>query len=417
MKNLVALYSLVIAFCSLGQLNEPLNKWPGKMEDDKRSVVADEIIFKYKYSSLEIVDSVVDVLNQTKKLSAWNHLIYGEFEKANSDYGLALNHLDTCLETAKSTFLLIRAHTSKAKVLTIRSELSLALDHFLMALNLSRGEEFVILRAKTYAALGEFYRKASDFNIAFEYLDSAQLIVDENLIYDEVNIDILDRKSAIFSQIGPVDSMLYYSHKALSMANDQQNLHAQAVSHNELGYYFEHSTDWDSAYYHYDQAIQIWSETNTLRYLANVQINKSRLLIKDDQFENAKELLFDTKEFSEDKGWYELYPQLYEHICVVYQGMGDSLNLYKYETKKVQAYFDKYVIETEKTILEMESQIELNKLKDSLSLQNAELSSLQSQVIAKNSKIRTLTIVGFVAVLVALLLSILLLRSKRKNPQ
>ena len=387
------------------------------MSDDKRSIIADEIIFKYKYGSPEKIDSVVNVISKHNKLKAWNHLILGEIKKAGSDYSAALSHLDSCLQMSESTFLTIKAHTNKGKVLTTTNELSKALDNFQMALNLSRGEEYAILKAKTYAALGELYRKAADFDIAVEYLDSAQLIVDENLIYDEVNIDILDRKSAIFSQIGPVDSMLFYSHKALSMAQEQQNLHAQAVSHNELGYYFEHEPNWDSAYYHYDKAIAIWTETKTLRYLANVQINKARLLMKDDKFETAKTLLFDTKEFSEDKGWYELYPQLYEHICVVYQGLGDSLNLYKFEAKKIQAYFDRYVIETQKTILEMESQIELNKLKDTLNLQKSEIQSLQSQLDSQKSSIQTLTMVSGIAAVCILFFGILLFRARRRKVQ
>ena len=99
-------------------------------------------------------------------------------------------------------------------------------------------------------------------------MDSAQVIVDENEIYDAVNIDILDRKAALYSQTGNNDSLVYYSHQALAMATDQQNLHAQAVSHNELGYYFERLPDFDSAYYHYDKAIEIWKDISAYRYLA-----------------------------------------------------------------------------------------------------------------------------------------------------
>lgn len=408
LKYFLSIYIVCFAGLIIAQKKD-LNQWSAKMNDEKRAALAERIIFNYKYESLQTTDSVLTLIYTNKEVAAWNHLVRAEFEKARSNYTLASSYLDSCIQSSNTDYLTINAYCKQAITNTLSGQLGKALDNFQMALDLSKDPKYVILRAGIYAAMGEFYRKTSNFDVAFEYLDSAQMLVDENNIYDAVNIDILDRKAALFSEQGKLDSMMHYSHQALSMAKDQQNLHAQAVSHNELGYYFEHLPNLDSSYYHYNQAINIWSEIKALRYLANAQFNKARLLMKDNHPENAKVLLFQTEEISKGKGWYEIYPRLYEHIALIYQQEGDSAHFYKYKDKCTQAYFDSYHIENEKKIVELRSQLELEKSRDTIETQSQEIENLKADMENDKGTINVLYIaIAIISILVLIMLFLFL---------
>ena len=125
----------------------------------KRSGLADEIIFNYKYEAPTVSDSVLQVINESSNLKDWNMMIQAEFEKARANYLIANNLLDSCIAQTESEYLTIKAHVNQAKVYTVQNNLSSALDHFELALELSQNTEYVIIRAEIYATMGEFYRK------------------------------------------------------------------------------------------------------------------------------------------------------------------------------------------------------------------------------------------------------------------
>lgn len=411
--------SLQQAWCQFG---DPLAKWNGVMEDEKRSELAKEIIFNYKYEPEERTDSVLQVLytaqnDAQQNINDWNHYIHSEIEKAQNNFPFALAHLDTVITSTKSDLLLIKAYSLKARIHTIINELGEAIDYFKLALAKAKVLNYYTVQSEIYAFMGEFYRKTSDFDMGLIYLDSAQQLVDQHNIYGEVNIDILDRKAAIYSQTEEFSKSVNFSRQALSLAIDQQNLHAQAVSHNELGYYYEHEPNYDSAHFHYNQAIDIWKDIKGYRYLANVQFNKARLFTRNGKLTEAEQLLFETEELCLGKNWKEVFPRLYEYITMVYHEKGDSVNYYKYKNKTTQAYFDLFVIENEKKIVQMEFEHEhgkkilrINELEDDLETKNAQLDAAKQD--------RDFYLTFFIASLMLLftsLLFIIRLRKRSKN--
>jgi tetratricopeptide (TPR) repeat protein len=405
---------------AISQNGNLLSKWGGAMGDEKRSYLAEDIIFKYKYEPSSKIDSALNILyNHCKgaddQLKAWTHYIHSEIEKARSNLQFAMAHADSCISLNNSDYLLAKVYGEKAKLYTTLNELGSALEHYQLALNLSKKSDFVILESQIFANMGEFYRKTADFNLAFDYLDSAQLIVEANNIYAEVNIDILDRKAALYTQTGHLDSTVYFSRLALAMAIDQQNLHAQGVSHNELGYYFEHLPNFDSSYFHYNRAIQIWTQIEALRYLASAQFNKSRLLIKDGKTAEAKSLLLTTEKMGNGKNWYELYPGLYGQIAGIYQQEGDSLNYYKYLYKIERANSDLFNIENEKKLVQLQFASETNKNLELIENQTLLIQEKDELIIQSANKIKMMKVVAASISLVTLFLLILLYRLKKRK--
>lgn len=419
MRKSIALLILLHSFVSSAQFGTDLDQWKGVMKVEKRAELANKIIFTYRYSSPKTKDSVSILLRDAQKeteqhITDWNYLIYGLLEKGNSNYRKSGELLDTCIQKTRSPYLFISAYLEKAKIHTVLNELDIAFRCYQIALEGARQNNYTLKQTQIYASLGEFNRKTGDFDKGLKYLDSAHTLIRTYDIYDPANISVYDRKSAIYSQLGQPDSVLHYSMIALELAKDMEEAHLQAVSHNELGYHYEHYLSVDTAYMHYDRAIQIWDSLGAYRYLSNAMFNKARLLMKGGQLEKSKKMLFDVEEMCEGKGWLEIYPRLYEHIRLVYQHQGDSVNAYKYYEKATAAHFAVYRMENEKKILEIEFAHEKIKHSNTIKAQEAELQS-QKEILGQEER-RLMQLWSFLGVAGILLLVLLWqLRETRKN--
>ncbi|MEX1003684.1 MAG: hypothetical protein WDZ35_16310 [Crocinitomicaceae bacterium] len=351
----------ILFFLSIGlrpsasfSLNQnKISKWSQDLSAYERAVLADEFIFEYKYSSPKQTDSLLHLLYQeakTNHLLAWTFYINSAIKIGQSDFDQALRYLDSAQTYSREPYLFVQATIEKAKTYTILGQLHEARVSFEQSLKLTKHLNEKQLLCDTYASLGEFYRKSAQFETALSYLDSAQALVDEHQLFSESNIDILDRKAAVYAEMIIPDSTEKYAYAALKLAQEQENKHAQAVSHNELGYFYENRNNIDSSFVHYNQAIAIWQELKAYRYLVNAQLNKARVLFRNKELKKTEKLLLEAKEISEKQKWLEIYPRLYGSMAMVYQERGDSLGYYKFQQKATKAEFEWYRIETDKKI-------------------------------------------------------------------
>jgi tetratricopeptide (TPR) repeat protein len=387
---------------------DPLNEWPQEMDSERRDVKADEIILQYRFADNETRDSVINYLYEVDRnseffISDWTHFVVAQLEKWGSNFKASLIHLDSTIALTRDPYLYIKAHSNKARIHTVLDQMDIAFTHFNVALQGSKQMGYSIVECRTLTGMAEFYRKRGEFETGLDYLDSAQQIVDEQQIFDDVNISIYDRRSAIYSQLNLLYEQLKYSKMALELAEEQENKHAQAVSHNELGFYYENKENFDSSYYHYSKSMELWGEIEADRYSADVHSNMARLMMKNGKRGEAKKYLFSAEEISAGREWYRVYPGLYYLISVVYKEEGDSTNFYKYQQKMVQANFDFYRAENENRLLELEMELKDEKNKAALAKQEREFQKDKDKEQVKKESIITILTVIIIGLSVALI--------------
>ena len=106
-----------------------------------------------------------------------------------------------------------------------------------------------------------------------------------------------------------------------------------------------------------------------------------------------------------------------KHIALIYQKEGDSVNYYKYKDKTTQAYFTHYQQINEKKIMELRSELELQKTRDTIEMQKGEIESLKSDIQSNNSTIKSLYYALAGLGVLTLLILVLFFRSKKRNQQ
>ena len=422
LKILLILLFLCACFSLKAFDKDVLQKWQADLTNQERSEFADDIVFEYKYTSKHQQDSILSILyefanSSSKDILAWTKYIHSGFENGNANYLQAISHLENGLLSTSDDYINVKLNTKLAQTYTTSNQLDNAANSFTIAIDAGKKLDNPILICEIFASLGEFHRKAGQFKTGLKYLDSAQTLVNENQIFSVVNIDILDRKAAIYSQVGRPDSLKRCSYAALALAYEMENAHAQAVSHNELGYFYEHAPNFDSAYYHYNEAIRIWKELEAYRYLANAQFNKARLCLKDNKMDVAKNLLFETEKICQGKNWLEIYPRLYEHIMIIYGEEGDSVNYYKYAEKRTHAHYQLYVSKNNRELFNIEHQLQLNESNETIEKQKDELAVSESLLNEKENDKGKLLIYLIVSsgMLVATIALLILGRKKRKK--
>lgn len=395
----------------------PLDQWTTKLSDQNRIHIANQIIFEYKFAPTQKYDSLFEFLDQSwrhsdPQIKPWNHYVLGEVEKGHSNYYFSLLHLDSAITYARSPILYLKSHLSKAKVYTVTNELDTAFIHYQIALSGAKRGDFKIIQAEIFAALGEFYRKTDEYDKALTYLDSAQSLVDEFKIYGEINIDILDRKAALFSALAKIDSIPKLSYKALAIAIDQENVHAQAVSHNELGYYYENIEIVDSAMYHYNKAIEIWKTTKAYRYLINVIFNKSRMLIKIGNHNEAQEFLLISEILAQQNEFVDLLPEIYSHLSLIQYIKGNKEEELEYKIKELSAINKSTIIQNERKIKEIDFKHTREKNQRIIQDQLKKLELKEENIVLARKKNNQLYFFLLVFGVFVILLSILLVRSR-----
>lgn len=385
---------------------------------EKSLAFLDTILFQHKYEPTPITDSVTQVLfgstENTNKVLPFKHYFLAELQAAKSHYRIARIHIDTALYTTTNPTILAQLFLKKGNYNAILNNLDNAYTNFRQALDIAKASHDTLLIAKTYTAFGEFYRKSEQFDLGFQSLDSAFYFLDHLSIGQQIRVNALDRYAAIYNQIGRPDLAINFSHKALNLAEEIKAVHSQAVSHNELGYCYEHLQQPDSAEYHYLQAIGLWTSIDAQRYLSNAKFNLSRLYLIQKKYYPAKELLFNIEENTINKGWYELYPMMYEKIALIYGAEGDSLAYFHYLIKSKEANNRMNHENNKKEMYQLSFEYEQNANLRLIKNQQSEINLKESNLNLKDkqtTQLRWFLVIAFLL----LATTLLLLRRTRSN--
>ncbi len=413
---------MFILFTQIISAQTVIEQWNSELGSKERLEFSESIVHDNKYGSKEEIDSVENVLmhhakvNYNRDVIACVYFVKSEFKATQSEYTLALDYLDSAQHYVDDFYILAKIFKRKGQYCSILNDLGNAYENFNYAVKTAEFLNDELLKSEIYIAIAEFKRKSGLFEEGLEYLEMALEIVEKVDANDKLLITIYDRYAAIYSQIGNFLLAKSNSHKALQKSVELGDKHSQAVSHNELGYIYEHEPNFDSSNYHYSKAIELWKSENAIRYLVNAQFNKSRLLLKASKRVEAKKLLHETEVLCKGKPWYDVFPRLFLHIAMAYQVEGDSVNYYKYLYKSTAAFGLSVENDNEKKIFELEHKYEQEKNIGIIDFQKNELALSMDNLELKKRQTTQLTIFLFVTtILLALAIYLLYTGIKKRK--
>ncbi|MCH2234664.1 MAG: tetratricopeptide repeat protein [Crocinitomicaceae bacterium] len=352
--------------------------------------VADSIASQYKYSSDGVQDSILISLKEEWKGSEKTSLIYfvkSKFAASSSKYNTAISELDSALSLTKTPFFRGQYLIYKGSLSIFVNDLSTSLNSLLNAQKIAEDLEDDKLKCQVLIVRAELNRVLVKYDAALKNLEEAEMLLEQSDLEISLKIRIYDRYAAIYaSKDGSVPAR-YYSIKALFLAEEIGDLNAQAVSHNELGFNYEHSGQIDSAIFHYNKAINIWSEIDSPVYLSNVLGNLGRLYQRNDQSDSSEYYLLWADRLIRNTTWYFTKISVYGNLSIINYHKGDSAKFYKYQSMEQRAQaalsnssatdnvvrIEKQFEQSEnlRIIEKQESEIELNKAESELEKRRA----------------------------------------------
>jgi two-component sensor histidine kinase len=138
----------------------------------------------------------------------------------------------------------------------------------------------------------EIYRHSKLFKeAALQIQKTEKLIKDYKYKVNDYNLMYFyNRKASIFSEYYKVpDSIIYYSQKALNLANKTKNTAIQFSSLMEIGYVFEQEKKLEKALVYYQDSFELAKKSNLKTEVCDALVNQARVLEKLDKNDEAIE--------------------------------------------------------------------------------------------------------------------------------
>lgn len=193
--------------------------------------------------------------------------------------------------------------------------------------------------AKVYHSLNkaEFYRKIANHKQAEVELKAAKKLIDRYNTCDSVLlIRYYHRLAAVMNETS-VDSVVHYSLKSIQLSRSLGDLYSEAISLNELGFYYKNRKMLDTSAKCYLQAELNWKKYGSYANAIHAMYNRALLIAHNNmpRKESTAILKDIVKTLKENKIVYPL-ENVYDAIRDNYYFLGDSTNFYRYKIFALQ---------------------------------------------------------------------------------
>jgi two-component system, sensor histidine kinase PdtaS len=144
----------------------------------------------------------------------------------------------------------------------------------------------------------EFYRKTADFDRAFKLID--ELIYSyniESIKNDTILNFFYNRYAAVLNERSRGKESIPISLKAIELAKKINNIYAEAISYNELGFTYKNMLNNKKSIEYYEKAYKLWMHIGCFRdaihakYNKNIVISHNELLPYIEQIKSNKNLI------------------------------------------------------------------------------------------------------------------------------
>jgi tetratricopeptide (TPR) repeat protein len=271
-------------------------------------------------------------------------------------------------------------------------------------------------------SFGEFYRKLGRYNEARLQLERAREIYVRLQKPDTAElIRFYNRYAAIHNESGG-DSVISYSMRAIRLTRMIGDPYAEAVSMNELGFYFKNRNMLDTAMRCYARAEEAWRKAGALNDMAHAMYNRAQLISHNNlPYDLSNNILKQIVQlYEQDKIDYPI-ENVYTDLRDNYFFLGDCVNVRKYRLLALEALLQAREKKHQADITKVIEQYENEKMQVQVKEVSGRLTAAEEILKMKDSETRRiyffLAVLGFLLLLIAFLFSRIYFRTKslKKN--
>lgn len=256
------------------------------------------------------------------------HYWKSQFPEAYSKLELA----SSFLKNDNNELLKAELQLDLAKALSVVDQNGQALSYLLEANKIIN--EFGNSFQKSHAAisLAEMYRKIADFKNAFLILYKSKSLAEKNPYTQAL---CYNRLAAVHSETGSQDSSLYYSRKALVIAESINDPNLIATSENEIGYILRIQRKLDESLPHFYRADSLWKSIGMLNYALNSMHHISVVYGSMNVLDKSLEITRKAYGLIEGRGWYREEMNLLEDLRNLQNQMDNPDSAMYFESKRL----------------------------------------------------------------------------------
>ncbi|MFN3342805.1 MAG: histidine kinase dimerization/phosphoacceptor domain -containing protein [Flavobacteriales bacterium] len=265
------------------------------------------------------------------------HWANGKGYYYKSDFFEAYSHLEKAARIADKLYL----PTLKAEIyLDLSAALSIvdqngkALSYLLESNSIFAQHGSVTQKVRSGISLGEFYRKTAEHSTAYKVLNKLRADAEKN---PETQAMLYNRLAAVHSETGELDSSLYYSYRALNIAEKLNDPSLIATSENEIGYVLRVQRKLEESLPHFFRADSIWQNNGMLRYAINAMHHISVVYGTLNRLKESAAITHKALHLTKNKKWYQIECLLLEDLRnISYQLNRQDSGIY-YEKRRLES--------------------------------------------------------------------------------
>lgn len=237
----------------------------------------------------------------------------------------------------KDSVTLMKVYLEKGNTLKVLSLYDKSYDYLMKSLRIAHSMDSLRWQALITIHLAEHARAMGNKENAGMYIDRAFNIHNLSPLKEEDLAELYHRKAAIEQEFGNSEKAVEFSFMSLKLSESSGNLHQQATSYNELGFYYGgHSqTGEDKTLKYYSMAEEIWKKMNFKRYYIWVWRNISIEYRRKKQYEQSNQLLKQILSVSKPNQWDEVSADVAQLAAFNYEALKNA--------DSALAYFKKFI--------------------------------------------------------------------------
>lgn len=257
----------------------------------------------------------------------------------------------------------------------------------------------------------EFYRKIANYKQSKNELNLAKNLMDKNQICDStLLIRYYHRMAAVMNETGG-DSTVYYSLKSIELSQRLKDYYSEAMSLNELGFYYKNRLLVDSSMNCYVQAEYKWKLYGSYTNAAHAMYNRAILIAHNNlSRKKSNAILQRIVNMQNSKIINYQIENVYDAIRDNYYYMGDSINYYKYNIIALRTRMYANVKRHEADIRKITEKYKNDSIKVEIDLISGKLIAMKKTLNEKNSENKRVYLFLIVLILLLLIIAFLLYR-------
>lgn len=316
-----------------------------------------------------------------------------------------LNELILELSKHDKTYLIGLVYTQLGNTYKLKRDMPEALKYYLEAVDIFEKKKSYSDLAGVYVSLAEYFRSLGQHLDGKRYIQKAFTLYHDKVLKDtSLLIRMYGRFAAIQNESSPTDSTITLSLQALKYARLANDLNAQAISLNELGFSFKNRRMIDSSRACYKMAYKLWSQIGNDVDAVHALYNEAMLLSHNYA---KKEMIIPYYKtiinLVRDKHIDYPLDQVFFELSNCYFFMGDSLQCYRNRQNYFQALISKRQKLFDSEVQNIEEKYENEKYKKEIIEVSNELKEKKHEIIL---------ITSFLVLLIILLIIIAILASR-----